>query len=166
VEARGRRTTPPGKERAPPLSHLTAARSPSGCSHTPAKGPAGALSSHPRARRRKGAEEAVGLHSLLGDCGGRGKEKKGWGRPPPRHASPSLAGRGRRWTTCGLLQPPSSEQNREWERERVGARVSTPTGTGGFDPARLALDRRISSDGQQLAAHVRLAVGPSRAGPQ
>jgi hypothetical protein len=68
--------------------------------------------------------------------------------------------------TAGLghLQPPPRAEQRVGEGES-GARVSAPTG-GRFDPARLALDRRISSDGQQLAARVKLAVGLPRAGLQ
>jgi hypothetical protein len=130
LETRGRRTPPlPGK-RAPPPSRLTAARSPSRCSRTPATGPEGrrprAASTTVSAGQRKGREE-------------KRKRKGGGGKPGRRRRQ----GSGRRLFPLGRpapfflsgAQPPASERGKGTGGKI--ARVFGSVGQGRFDPAEL-----------------------------
>jgi hypothetical protein len=118
AEALGRRTTSSQGQRAPPRGRLTAARSPLGCSRTPAKGPAGAPSFIPCARRSTGSRGDLGFHSRSVAVGRRGKERRRWGKgrgePQQRRCASAIAGGEQ------LLQPPPCACETDRERGRNG----------------------------------------------
>jgi hypothetical protein len=108
-----------------------------------------------RRRRRVGLLYELPVTSITGQR--KDKKKKEEGHSPPWSASP-VAG-GARPVPNHLRAPPAAigrAEQRVGKGER-GARVFPPTGMGCFDPVRRVLDRRISSDDQQLAMRVRQA---------
>jgi hypothetical protein len=92
------------------------ARSPSGCSRTPAKGPAGVPSFIPCTRWSTGSRGGLGFHSRSVAVGRRGRERRRWGKgrggPRRRRCASAVAGSGQ------LLQPPSGasrDRGGEWK---------------------------------------------------